>query len=260
MKTLRPTLRVRLKQLQVENARLESRFSLAERERDAAIDEARRTRLEMDQMCYSAAHDLQEPLRSVTSYAQMLARRIGAADREANEFAGYIVEGAHRMGTLIRDMLLFTRVVAPKLESVPLESVLQGIRVNLQKEIAESGAVITSDMLPEINADPIQLGQLLQQIIANALKFRSQSVPQVHISADEEEGEVIVSVRDNGPGIEPRFHQQVFVVFKRLHGRDIPGNGIGLALCRRIVEGHGGRIWVDSDGQSGSTFRFSLPR
>jgi len=164
------------------------------------------------------------------------------------------------MGTLIRDMLLFTRVMAPKLESVPLESVLQGIRMNLQNEIAEAGAVITNDSLPEVNADPVQLSQLLQHLIVNALKFRSRSVPQLHISAYEQEGEVIVSVRDNGPGIEPRFHQQVFVVFKRLHGRDIPGNGIGLALCRRIALGHGGRIWVESDGQSGSTFRVSLPR
>jgi light-regulated signal transduction histidine kinase (bacteriophytochrome) len=256
MNTSRPTL----KQLQTDKSRLESRLGKAEKERDAALDEARQTRIEMDQICYAAAHDLQEPLRSITSYTQLLARRIGAADPEATEFADYIVEGANRMSSLVRDMLLFARVTPPKLESIPLDSVLKGIRIKLHKEIAESQALITGDLLPEVNADPIQLGLLLQHLIANALKFRSRSVPRVHISAEEEEGEVVVSVRDNGPGIEPRFHQQVFAAFKRLHGREIPGNGLGLALCRRIVQGHGGRIWVESDGQSGSAFRFRLPR
>ncbi len=256
MKTPRPTL----KQLQAENSRLESRLIQVEKERDDAIEQARQSRIEMDHVCYAAAHDLQEPLRSITSYAQLLARRIGAADTEATEFAGYIVEGANRMTTLVRDMLLFARVTPPKLESIPLESVLQSVSINLHKEIAEAQAVMTNDVLPEINADPIQVVLLLQHLVANALKFRSKSEPRIHISADEEDGEVVVSVRDNGPGIEPRFHQQVFGVFKRLHGRDVPGNGLGLALCRRIVQGHGGRIWVESDGQSGSTFRFRLPR
>ncbi len=256
MKTVRPTL----KQLKAEKSRLEIRLSQAEKERDAAVEEARQSRIEMDHMCYAAAHDLQEPLRSINSYAQLLARRIGAADSEATEFAGYIVEGANRMTTLVRDMLLFARVTPPKLESIPLESALQGVQMNLHKQITESGAEITHDVLPEVNGDPIQVGLLLHHLIGNALKFRSPSLPRIHISAAEEEGEVVVSVRDNGPGIEPRFHQQVFAVFKRLHGRDIPGNGVGLALCRRIVQGHGGRIWVESDGQSGSTFRFCLPR
>ncbi len=256
MKASRPTL----KQLRMEKSRLESRVVQAEKERDATLEEARQARIEMDQICYAAAHDLQEPLRSIGSYAQLLTRRIGAVDPEATEFAGYIVEGANRMTTLVRDMLLLTRVLPPKLESIPLESVLQGVRMRLYKEIAESQAVISNDELPEVNADHIQVGLLLQHLIANALKFRSQSVPCVHISAEEEEGEVVISVRDNGPGVEPRFHQQVFAAFKRLHGRDIPGNGLGLALCRRIVQGHGGRIWVESDGHSGSTFRFRLPR
>lgn len=256
MKALRPTL----KQLLAEKSRLETRLIEAEKERDAAVEDARQSRSEMDLICYAAAHDLQEPLRSITSYAQLLARRIGAADPEATEFAGYIVEGANRMTTLVRDMLLLTRVLPPKLESISLEAVLQGVRMNLQKEIAESQALITNDALPEINADPIQLSLLLQHLVANGLKFRSQSVPRVHIFANETEGEVVVSVRDNGPGIDARFHQQIFGAFKRLHGRDIPGNGLGLALCRRIVQGHGGRIWVESDGGSGSTFRFSLPR
>jgi light-regulated signal transduction histidine kinase (bacteriophytochrome) len=256
MKAPRPSL----KQLQAEKSLLESRLAEAEKERDAAIEEARRRRLEMDHVCYAVAHDLQEPLRSITSYAQLLARRIGAADPEATEFTAFIVEGSSRMASLIRDMLLFARVMPPKLESMPVESVLQGIRMNLQKEIAATGAVVTSDALPEINADPIQVGQLLQHLVANALKFRSQAPPQIHISAGEDDGQVVVCVRDNGLGIEPRFQEQVFAVFKRLHGRDIPGNGIGLALCRRIVEGHGGRIWIESDGQSGSAVFFSLPR
>ncbi len=256
MKSSRPTL----KQLQTEKARLESRVAQAEGERDAALEEARQARIEVDQICYAAAHDLQEPLRSIGSYAQLLARRMGAADPEAIEFAGYIVEGSNRMTTLVRDMLLLTRVLPPKIESIPLESLLQGVRMKLHKEIVESQAVISNDELPEVNADPLQVGLLLQHLIANALKFRSRSAPCVHVSAEEAEGEVVVSVRDNGPGIEPRFHQQVFAAFKRLHGRDIPGNGLGLALCRRIVQGHGGRIWVESDGQSGSTFRFRMPR
>ena len=252
----RPTL----KQLEAEKSQLESRLAEAEKERDAAIEEARRSRLEMDQVCYAAAHDLQEPLRSIASYSQLLAKRIGAADPDATEFAAFIVEGSSRMASLIRDMLLFARVMPPRLESMPMESVLQGVRMNLQKEIAAAGAVVTSEALPEINADPIQVGQLLQHLVGNALKFRSEAPPKVHISAGEGDGEVVVCVRDNGLGIDPRFHQQVFAVFKRLHGRDVPGNGIGLALCRRIVQGHGGRIWIESDGKSGSAFHFSLPR
>jgi light-regulated signal transduction histidine kinase (bacteriophytochrome) len=260
MKTVQPTLRVQLKELKAEKARLEVRASQAEEERDAAIRDAKRAQVEMDQMFYASSHDLQEPLRSITSYAQILKRRIGADDAEATEFLGYILESANRMGSLVRDMLVYTRVADPKLESVSLELVLEGVKLTLQKQIAESGAVITNDPLPEANGDANQLGQLLQQLISNALRFRSSSAPQIHISAEENDGEVVVSVRDNGSGIEPRFHQQVFVVFKRLHNRGISGNGIGLALCRRIVEGHGGRIWVESDGQSGATFRFSLPR
>jgi light-regulated signal transduction histidine kinase (bacteriophytochrome) len=256
MSAPRPTL----KQLQTEKSLLEGRVAQAEKERDAALEEARQARIEMDQVCYAAAHDLQEPLRSINGYAQLLTRRLGTADPEVAEFAGYMIEGSNRMTSLVRDMLLFTRVAPPKLESIPLESALQGVRMNLNREIAESQGVITNDPLPEVNADPIQVGLLLQHLIANALKFRSSLPPLIHISAEEEEGDVVVSIRDNGPGIEPRFHQQVFTVFKRLHGREIPGNGLGLALCRRIVLGHGGRIWVDSDGKSGSTFRFKLPR
>jgi light-regulated signal transduction histidine kinase (bacteriophytochrome) len=260
MKTVRPTLRVQLQELLAENVRLTSRATQAEQERDTAIQEARRAQLEMDQMFYAASHDLQEPLRSIISYAQLLRLRLDAKDVEATEFVGYVLGGANRMAALVRDMLVYTRVAPPKLVAVSLESVLEGILLNLQKEIAESGAKITHDPLPEVNGDPIQLSQLIQQLIGNALKFRSQLPALVHLSVEEEDGEVVVSVRDNGPGIEPRFHEQVFVMFKRLHGRDIAGNGIGLALCRRIAQGHGGRIWVESDGQSGSTFRFSLPR
>ncbi len=260
MKAIPPTLGVQLKELKAENARLEVRANSTEAERDAAIREAKRAQVEMDQMFYASSHDLQEPLRSITSYAQILKRRIGADDPEATEFLGYILESANRMGSLVRDMLVYTRVTAPRLESVSFEMLLQGVKMTLQKEIAESGALITNDPLPEANGDASQLGQLLQQLISNAIRFRSSTPLQIHISAEENDGEVVVSVRDNGSGIEPRFHEQVFVVFKRLHSRGVSGNGIGLALCRRIVEGHGGRIWVESDGQSGSILRFSLPR
>lgn len=260
MKMVQPTLRVRLKELQEQNARMESLVKRAETERDAAFQDARRLKAEMDQMAYAVSHDLQEPLRSITSYAQMLARRADKNDHEMIEFLGYISEGADRMTALVRDMVVFARIATPKLESVSLEMVLAGLRMTLQKQIAETGAIITNDPLPEVNGDPIQLNQLFQQLLTNALKFRSHEPPRIHISAEEDDGEVVVSIRDNGPGIEPRFHQQVFVVFKRLHGRDIPGNGIGLAVCGKIVQGHGGRIWLESDGKSGSTFRVSLPR
>jgi len=167
------------------------------------------------------------------------------------------------MNTLIHDLLLFSRVGASeKLRRTPvmLGNALQFALLNLDRSIKEENAVVTQDELPEAIADETQLVQLFQNLISNSLKYRGEQPPLIHVSCEEIEDEWLITVRDNGIGIDPQYHQQIFGVFKRLHGRSIPGTGIGLAICRKIVENHGGRIWVESDGKTGSAFRFTLPR
>jgi signal transduction histidine kinase len=234
----------------------------AEKALEQSMQALKNANAELQQFAYAASHDLQEPLRTIASYTQLLERRY-ADDKDASEFTAFIVEGVHRMNTLIHDLLLFSRVGASeKLRRTPviLGNALQFALLNLDRSIKEERAVVTQDELPEAIADETQLVQLFQNLISNSLKYRGEQSPLIHVSCEEIEDEWLITVRDNGIGIDPQYHKQIFGVFKRLHGRSIPGTGIGLAICRKIVENHGGRIWVESDGKAGSAFRFTLPK
>ncbi len=232
-------------------------------ERKQAEAELERSNQELQQFAYVASHDLQEPLRMVTSYLQLLQRRYqGRLDADADEFIGYAVDGAQRMKTLILDLLTYSRVGSRSQPFVPvaMEAVLADTLNNLQEAVRESGGQVHHDPLPEVRADAGQMRQLLQNLIGNALKFHGETPPQVHVSAAPDPDGWRFAVRDNGIGIDPRFFERIFVVFQRLHTRDeYSGTGIGLAVCKKIVERHGGRIWVESAPNQGAAFCFTLP-
>ena len=235
----------------------------AEIELDERARELARSNADLEQFAYVASHDLQEPLRIVASYNQLLARRYrGRLDRDADEFIAFSVDGITRMQRLINDLLAYSRVGSRPRELMPvdMERVLATALHNLGHAIADAGARVTHDPLPTIQGDDGQLVQLLQNLVGNAIKFHGPAVPVVHVSARAGEREWIFAVTDNGVGIDPQYFDRIFVIFQRLHAREsYPGTGIGLALCKRIVEGHGGRIWVDSAPRRGSTFCFALP-
>ena len=229
----------------------------------ARTDELARSNAELEQFAYVASHDLQEPLRTITSYVQLLQRRYrDQLGGDAAEFIDFVVEGAERMQRLIQDLLVFSRVGSRGAEFASTDSahaLSQALR-SLTTAITESGAVVSHDPLPTVVADEQQLVQLFTNLLSNAIKFRTDAAPRVHVSAERSNGEVTFSVRDNGIGIEPSFRDRVFLVFQRLHGRkEFPGTGIGLAIARKIVERHGGRIWIASESGPGTTFRFTIP-
>jgi len=223
----------------------------------------KRSNAELEQFAYVASHDLQEPLRMVASFTQLLARRYrGKLDRDADEFIGFAVDGANRMRVLINDLLVFSRVgtQGKPMEPTDCEAVLNHTLANLNTTLQETGAVVTHDPLPTVMADAVQLGQLLQNLLANALKFRGPEELRVRIAVQRQGDAWIFSVQDNGIGIAPEHQERIFAIFQRLHRREeYPGTGIGLALCKKIVERHGGRIWVESQPGQGSTFYFSIP-
>ena len=239
-------------------ARSEAEIKLAQRSQDLA-----RSNAELERFAYVASHDLQEPLRMVTSYMQLIARRYrGQLDADADEFIGFAVDGANRMKALINDLLAYSRVGTRGKPFAPTdcEEALAYALANLRIAIEESGAVVTHDPLPTVLADEQQLVQLLQNLIGNGLKFHGAAPPQIHISVSAAEQVWTFAVRDNGIGVEPEYFERIFVVFQRLHGKDdYPGTGIGLAVCKKIVERHNGRIWVESTPGAGSTFYFTLP-
>lgn len=227
--------------------------------------ELERSNADLKQFAYIASHDLQEPLRMVTSYLQLLQRRYqGQLDDDADEFIGYAVEGADRMKTLINALLRYSRVSRHDLqiEPVDVEAVLREVITDLQMAIEDTGAEVTHDALPTVSADRAQLRQLLQNLIANGLKFHAEgTTPQIHIGVEETETDWTFWVSDNGIGIDPAYQDQLFIPFKRLHGHDTyAGTGIGLAMCKKIAERHGGRIWVASELGQGTTFHFTLPK
>ncbi|MCA1993007.1 MAG: CHASE3 domain-containing protein [Coleofasciculus sp. S288] len=244
------------------NDELEARVQ----ERTAELKEANanllRSNRELEQFAYVASHDLQEPLRAVNSYAQLITRKYqGNLDAKADKYLGYITEGATRMQQLINDLLAFSRVGTrgKPLESTDCETVLRQVLDNLKIAIAENHALVTHDPLPTVIGDEIQLIQLLQNLIGNAIKFRREEPPQVHISAKQRDNEWVFSVRDNGIGIESEYFERIFTIFQRLHSKsEYPGTGIGLAVCKKIVERHGGRIWVESTSGVGTIFYFTL--
>jgi PAS domain S-box-containing protein len=235
-----------------------------EAERRAALEERlRRSNQDLLQFAYVISHDLQEPMRNVASFSRLLTGRYrGTLDARGEEFLEHILASAERMRQMIDDLLVYSRVahdVSAALEAVEMEDVLAEALANLERGIAENQAVVTHDPLPPVRGDFGRLTQLLQNLIGNAIKYRSAAPPRIHVSAARQDALWLFSIADNGVGIEPRYADQIFGVFRRLHGREFPGTGIGLAIARQIVERHGGRIWVESDGATGSSFRFTLP-
>ena len=226
--------------------------------------ELERSNSELEQFAYVASHDLQEPLRMVSSYTQLVLRRYGdRLDGDAKEFMAYVVDGAARMKQLIEDLLAYSRVGTrgKEFKPVAVEVALRRAINNLRTAIEESGASITYDPLPTVEADDVQLAQLFQNLMGNALKFRSASVPRIHVFSKELETEWEFAVQDNGIGIEPQYFDRIFMVFQQLHTKgEFPGTGIGLAICKKVAERHGGRIWVSSTPGEGSTFHFTLPK
>jgi PAS domain S-box-containing protein len=226
------------------------------------VGELKRSNEELEQFAYIASHDLQEPLRMVASYTQLLARRYkGVLDADADEFIEYAVDGATRMQRLIQDLLMYSRVgtKGKVLRVASSQAALDEALGNLRNAIEEHGAIITHDALPTVLADEIQLVQLFQNLVGNAIKYQDKAIPEVHVSAQQHDSKWMFSVRDNGLGIEPRYFERIFGMFQRLHKRDeFAGTGIGLAVCKKIVERHGGTISVESTPGQGSTFRFAM--
>ena len=222
-----------------------------------------RSNQELEQFAYIASHDLREPLRKIKSYTDLLVKRYqGQLDDKADKYIAHITDGATRMQVLITDLLIYSRVTRGELsfEPIDLGVALNRALINLRGTILESSALIATYPLPTVRANPSQMEQLLQNLIANAIKFRASQPPQIQIEAALHEQFWTISVQDNGIGIEPQYSERIFVIFQRLHTKDkYPGTGIGLAMCKRIVERHGGRIWVESELGQGATFFFTLP-
>jgi light-regulated signal transduction histidine kinase (bacteriophytochrome) len=233
-----------------------------QRERDHALQELEVSREELKQFAYVASHDLNEPLRMVASYSQLLIRRYkDVIGSEGIEYVDFIQGAVKRMKELLQDLVSYSRALHADLRLAPSPSgaALQWAIMNLQPEIQSAGAEIHHGDLPLVHADQNQLVLLFQHLIGNAVKFRSDRPPFVQVDAEPEDDMWRFAIRDNGIGIEPDLQDRIFAVFKRLHGKDVPGTGIGLAIAKKIVEAHGGRIWVESAPDKGSTFFFTLP-
>src|SRR6266550_4519865 len=247
----------------LEERRLRQEHREAEADLARKVKELARSNAELEQLAYVASHDLQEPLRMVSSYTQLLAKRYqGRLDSDADKFIAYAVDGANRMQRLIQDLLAYSRVgkVQKELVEVSTEAALQNALINLSQAIAESSAIITYDSLRPVVMSEIQLTQLFQNLVGNAIKYHGPEIPRIRISCSTKEKELTFSVRDNGLGIARQHYDRIFVMFQRLHARDeFSGTGIGLAISKKIVERHGGRLWVQSEPGKGSTFSFSLP-
>ena len=243
------------------------RHALRERklrdEHRQAQEELARSNRDLEQFAYVASHDLQEPLRMVATYTQLLAERYrGKLDENADKYIHYAVDGALRMQTLVQDLLAFSRVGRQGTERklTDCNAVLETVLKNLQTAIQESGARVEHECLPSVVADASQLLQVFQNLIGNAIKFRSSNPPMIRITAEAKHRTWTFSVADNGIGIAPEHAGLIFVIFKRLHTHEeYPGSGIGLAICKKIIEQHDGSIWVEGQPGRGSTFKFTLP-
>jgi two-component system, sensor histidine kinase and response regulator len=257
LEATRAALGEQLRRVQDLNAELELRVE----ERTA---ELRANNAELKQFAYLTSHDLQEPLRAVAGFTQLLARRYQEKlDEDAREYTEFILDGVNRMSALIDDLLAYSRVGAADsshFRNVSIEEVITRALRNLQMAVDEADAQVSWGELPEVYADSKLLVQLFQNLIGNALKYRSERRPCIHISSAEVGPDYVISVEDNGIGIDPAYADLVFGIFKRLHGHEYPGTGVGLAICRKIVERHQGKIWVESRAAGGSIFKFSIPR
>ncbi len=219
---------------------------------------------ELEKFAYVASHDLQEPLRMVASYAQLLSRRNqGSLDEDSEEFLGFLVDGAKRMQALINDLLSYSRIGTHgrEFEVTNPGEIINRTLAALGLIIEKSHATISFDPLPLVSADTVQLGQVFQNLISNAIKFRGDELPRIHISSKIEGSDVVFSVQDNGIGIEKEYQQRMFEIYQRLHTKEqYEGTGIGLAICKKLIERHGGRIWVESDLNIGTCFFFTIKK
>jgi signal transduction histidine kinase len=250
--SMRRRILAELSELQAAQARLESQ----------ALD-LERSNAELEQFAYVASHDLQEPLRKVASFCQLLEERYrGQLDERADQYIDFAVDGAKRMQQLINDLLAFSRVgrLSPDWERVELDDVLARAQANLAVAIEESGATVVAAPLPAVRGEAALLAAVFQNLIGNAIKFRSQAPPAIQITSERRDGEWLIGCADNGIGIDAEYADRVFVIFQRLHAKqEYPGTGIGLAMSRKIVEYHGGKIWLDTEAPAGTAFRFTLP-
>ncbi|MGZ8898243.1 MAG: sensor histidine kinase [Halobacteriota archaeon] len=235
-----------------------------EHQLDSILADLQRSNAELEQFAYVTSHDLQEPLRMITSYIQLIEEDYkGKIDADADQYIAFAVEGAKRMHTLINDLLAYSRVGTRGEPFLPtsMSSALSAAIANLDVAIEENHAVITHDELPTVLGDEAQLIQLFQNLLGNAIKFRSEDTPMIHVGVEETNDDWVFSVRDNGIGIDMKHAERIFVVFQRLHAREeYAGTGIGLAVVKKMVERHGGHIWVESEPANGSTFYFTLPK
>jgi len=226
--------------------------------------ELNRSNEDLEQFAYVASHDLQEPLRMISSYTQLLERRYkDKLDEDANDFINFAVDGANRMQKLINDLLDFSRVKTrgELFKEVDSHAMLGSALSNLRVLIAETNTLVTNDNLPKISADKSQFVRIFQNLIDNAIKFHRKESPRIHVSAQEKEDEWLFSVRDNGIGIDKQFQERIFTIFQTLHGKEeYPGTGIGLAICKRIVQRHGGKIWFESEQGKETTFYFTISK
>jgi two-component system sensor histidine kinase/response regulator len=228
-----------------------------------AEEALRRSNEELQQFAYMVSHELSEPLRMVASYTQLLAKRYaGKLDQEADDHIAITISAAKRMQSFVQDVLSFLSAGAPEhlVEPVSTEAVLAAALFELQLIVGESGAIVTHDPLPTVAGNEAGLVRLFANLIGNSIKYRRADTPHINISAAERRGFWQFEFRDNGIGIDPEYWDRIFTVFKRLHGREYPGSGVGLALCKRVVENHGGTIWLESIPGEGSTFYFTIPK
>jgi light-regulated signal transduction histidine kinase (bacteriophytochrome) len=247
----------------LEEKRLRELRRQSEKELSCKASELARSNADLEQFAYVASHDLQEPLRMIANYTQLLADRyLGRLDEQADKYIAYAVDGAVRMQSLIQDLLKFSHAGKQEIESRTTEcrAVVEQAVKNLQAAIQESGAAVSWNGLPEVMADPSQLTQVFQNLIANAIKFRGAETPVIQIDSGKKDHEWVLTISDNGIGIPAESWQDIFVIFRRLHTRtEYAGNGIGLAICKKIIERHGGKIWIEAEVKPGCRFRFTLP-